>query len=209
MIRKVLVVLVLAVGGAAAYAGAPLVTAWQIREAVRTANTETLAAKVDWASVRQSLKQSTSEARLLLGEMSESAGVGKPGLWQRLKAAAAPYLADPLIDRYVTAEGAPQIWAWRQTWREKVRPRIGLSEPPTVLAGTWAAGTNVDRGLSFARRVERVAFTSPTRVEIEVRDRHVEHRRLRAVMELRSATWTLTDVQLVRIAPGGDRISSR
>ena len=209
MMRKVLIVAVLAVFAAGAYAGAPLVAAWQIREAVRAGDTETLTRTVDWASVRKSLKQSTSEARLLLGEMSESAGIEKPGFWQRLKSAAAPYLADPLIDRYVTAEGAPQIWKWRQTWRQKVRPAIGLAEPPTLLSGTWLAGTSFDRMLSFAGRVERAAFTSPTRMELEVRDRYGENRRFRAVMELRSTTWTLTDVQLVRLPlPAGPRVSS-
>ena len=210
MLRTFLVVTVLAIGGAATYAGAPLVTAWQIREAVRTGDQQTLAAKVDWAAVRQSLKQSASEARLLLGEMSESAGVAKPGLWQRFKAAAAPFLADPLIDRYVTAEGAPQIWAWRQTWRQKVRPVVGLSEPPTLLSHTWLADTGFDRAISFAGRIERAAFTSPTRMEIEVRDRYAEQRRFRAVMDLRDATWTLTDIQVVRSAPGNPaRVSSR
>jgi hypothetical protein len=123
--------------------------------------------------------------------MSEAAGVAKPGLWQRLKSAALPFVADPLIDRYVTAEGAPQIWSWRQTWREKIRPTL-LTEPQTPLASTWLAGTALDRGLDVARRIKRATFTSPTRLEVVLRDRYTADRRWRAALELRGVAWVLT-----------------
>ena len=172
--------------------------AWQIREAARTGDTATLARRVDWAAVRQSLKRSANDARQLFGEMSEAAGVPKLGLWQRVKAAAMPFVADPMIDRYVSAEGAAQIWAWRQTWREKVRPKL-LSEPASPLSGTWLENSSLDRGLSVAVRMQRVAFMSATRLELELIDRYVAERRWQATMEFRDFTWVLTDVQMKRV----------
>ena len=122
----------------------------------------------------------------------------KPGLWERLKSAAAPLVADPLIDRYVTAEGAPRIWAWRQSWRQKVRPAVGLAEPATLLSGTWLGETGLDRALSLAGRVDRFQFRSPARLEMELRDRYVADRQWHAVLELRDYAWTLTEVRLKR-----------
>jgi hypothetical protein len=178
------------------YAVTPFVAVWQIREAVIAGDVTTLEHKVDWASVRRTLKQSGGDVRAAMLEYSQAAGIPKPGLWQRIKAAAAPMFADPLIDRYVTAEGAPQIYAWRQTWRETVRPAVGLSDPPTVLAGTKLADTKLDRAFSLARRVQRAAFVGPRKVEIEVRDQFKDNRRWRAVLELQGVSWRLIEVGL-------------
>lgn len=197
--RKMLLLAAAVAVGALTYPASGFHAAWQIREAVRTGDTATLTQRVDFEAVRQSLKRSANETRQLMVEMSEAAGVPKPGLWQRIKAATVPFLADPIIDRYVTAEGAPQIWAWRQTWRQKVRPSIGLAEPATPLGRTWLAGTAIDRNLALARRVDRVALVSPARMEFDVRDRYVEGRSWRAALELRGLTWTLTDVEVRRI----------
>ena len=201
--RRLIAVTLLAILGVGAYAGSAFVAAWDIREALISGNTQVLERRVDWPSVRTGLKQTATETRQLMTEMSTTAGVSlaKPGLWQRLKSAAAPYFADPLIDRYVTAEGAPQIWAWRQTWRKTIRPTAGLREPATPLAATWLSGSSLDHGLAIAKRVDRAAFTSPGRMEFEVRDKYVEARRWRAVLELRNWSWVLSEVHLLRAVP--------
>ncbi len=193
---KLLVVAIRAcLAGGATYAVMPFVAAWQIREAVRLGDQATLARKVDWPSVRQSLKSSLDEPRKAVAELSDTAGQPRPGLWQRLKVAALPYLADPLIDRYVTAEGAARLYAWRQTWRKNVRPVLGAKEPATLFTGTWFAGTSVDRGLALARRVDRARFTSFDRLEIELADRAVEGRRWFAALERRGLEWRLTEMK--------------
>jgi hypothetical protein len=197
MLRRITLIALLLLIAAGAYAVPPFVSVWQIREAARAGDVATLERKVDWVSVRRALKQSGSETRAAMVEFSEAAGIPKPGLWQRLKSAAAPFLADPLIDRYVTAEGAPQIYAWRQAWRQKVRPGLGLQEPPSALSGTKLADTGLDRVLTLARRVERAAFAAPMRVEIDVRDRYREDRRWRAVLELQDWSWKLTEVHVL------------
>ena len=199
MARRLLAVSLLLLVVSGAYATTPFIAMWQVREALRAGDIMTLEQKVDWVAVRRSLKQSSGATRAAIAEYSDAANAGgpKPGLWQRIKNAATPYFADPLIDRYVTAEGAPQIYAWRQSWREKVRPTIGLSEPKTVLDGTPLAGGSLDRALSLARRVERAAFVSPTRVEVELRDRYRDDRRWKAVLELQEWHWRLTEVHVL------------
>jgi Protein of unknown function (DUF2939) len=209
--RRITIVGALLVG-AVIYAGSPLLAAWEVRQALKTGDKVTLEQRVDWPSVRTSLHQSLGEAQQVINELTEAAGVPKPSLWRRVVAATVPMLTGTVIDSYVTPEGAPQLYAWRQTWREKVRPTIGpaigLSEPRMVLAGTAFEGTAVDKTLSLLRRVDRAAFTGPTRLELEVRDRYAENRRWRAVMELRGMTWKLTEVHVLAVpAPKPAEIS--
>lgn len=199
MARRILAVTLLLLIVSGAYAATPFLAMWQVREALRAGDVKTLEQKVDWAAVRRSLKESRGATRAVIAEYSEaSVDAGpKPGLWQRLKNAAAPMFADPLIDRYMTAEGAPKLYALRNSWREKVRPTIGLSEPKTVLSETAWANGSLDRALSIAKRVERAAFASPTRVEVVLRDRYREDRRWKAALELQDWSWRITEVQIL------------
>ncbi len=61
---------------------------------------------------------------------------------------------------------------------------------------TWANGS-LDRALSVAKRVERAAFISPTRVEVVLRDRYREDRRWKAALELQDWSWRITEVQIL------------
>jgi len=192
--------------GAVVYVASPLLAAWEVRHALRTGDKATLEQRVDWPSVRASLHQSLGETQQVINELTEAAGVPKPSFWRRVVAATVPMLSGTVIDSYVTAEGAPQLYAWRQTWREKVRPAIGLGEPAMALAGTALEGTAVDKVLTLLRRVDRAVFTGPTRIELEIRDRYVETRQYRAVMELQGLTWKLTEVH-VRSVPKLPEIS--
>lgn len=194
----VLSLIVLLLAGAA-YAASPMLAAWDIHAAVRAGDRETLERRVDWPAVRQSLKRSAAESRQVLAELSEVSGEGGPGLWQRMKAAALPRLVDPLIDRYVTAEGAPRLYRWRQTWRQRVRPALGLDEPASALAGSWLEGTRLDKVWTVWRRVEHVRFEGPTRISIELRDRAVESRRWRAALSLEDWSWRLKSLEVVRV----------
>lgn len=192
-----LVACFLVLGGV--YAGSAFYAAWEIREAMRTGDTDALARRVDWPSVRQSLKGSAVEARSMISELSASAGEPLPpsGIWQRIKSAVSPFVTDPLIDRYVTAEGAPRLWTMRQTWHQRVRPAL-LSEPTTPLSGTSLSGTSIDHALAVVVRLERVAFDSPTRMVLEIRDRFVQSRSWKAVLDLKGQNWVLTEVHILR-----------
>ena len=187
--------------GAVIYLGSPMLAAWEVRQAIRSADKATLERRVDWTSVRATLNRSLGPAQEVISEISEAGGAPKPGLWRRFVSATVPMLSGTAIDYYVTPEGVPQLYAWRETWRQKIRPAIGLAEPRMALAGTPLENTSLDKILSLLKRVDRAAFTGPTRLELEVRDRYAEHRSYRAVMELKGMTWMLTEVEVLSGAP--------
>jgi Protein of unknown function (DUF2939) len=173
-----------------AYIAWPMFSALQIREAIISGDTATLERKVEWASVRASLKGSLSaetKARL-----EKDPNAPSPSLWQRIKTGLVPSLAESAVDRYVTPENLPAFFGYRETYRTTIRPALGLKEPPTVLAGTLFAGTLLDRMVSFYARVRRAVFYSLTRFEVEVIDRYQPERRYVSTFELKGWEWKLT-----------------
>lgn len=213
MARKLIGFALLSAITVGAYASAPMVAAWQIREAVRSGDTARLEAKVDWASVRKSLKSSLGESRKAIGELTDAAGLPRPGVWQRLKMAAMPFLADPLIDRYVTAEGAPRLYEWRQTWGRRVHAlREAAGAPAKFVAASvtrpsrgWLTELGFGEALSAAERVTRWGFVSPFRFEIDVADRLAERRTWQVALELRGLSWKLTEMRIAEEPPSPPR----
>jgi hypothetical protein len=204
MARKLVGFALLAAISAGAYASAPLVAAWQIREAVRSGDTVRLQEKVDWPSVRKSLKSSLDESRSAIRELTDAAGIPRPGIWQRIKMAAVPFLADPLIDRYVTAEGASKLYAWRQTWARRAQSvRTAAQVSASLVAASvtrapegWLDRLGAGRALDVVRRVKRWGFVSPIRFEIELADRIVHGRTWQASLEVRGLAWKLTEMRV-------------
>src|SRR5204863_7158876 len=118
-------------GGHAAW---PIYMALEVREAVIDGDTAPLSRKVEWEALRASLKASITPetiARLMGGPDAPP-----PTLWQRIKAAGAPTMADSVIERYVTPEHLPVLLGYRRIYRGTVRPALCLKEPPSALAGT-------------------------------------------------------------------------
>ena len=187
-------VLVLALPFVLGYLVWPVHSALEIREAIVVGDTATLNRKVDWEALRASLKASITPetiARLMVDPDAP-----KPTLWQRVKAAVAPSMADSVIDRYVTPEHLPVLLGYRRIYRGTVRPALGLTEPPTALAGTWLAGSGVDRFASFWVRVRRAVFHSPTRFLLEVEDKYRPGRRYIGTLEFKSWEWKLTGLSI-------------
>ena len=172
------------------YIAWPLLTALQIREAIIARDTATLERKIEWASVRSSLKASLSaEAK---ARLEKDPDAPPPSLWQRIKASITPTLAESAVDRYITPENLPSFFGYRETYRNQIRPALGLAEPPTILAGTLFAGTPIDRIASFYARVRRAVFYSLTRFEVEIVDRYQPERRYVSTFELKGLEWKLT-----------------
>ena len=200
MVKRTLAILALSVVAALSYVAAPVITAWQIREAVRLGDSARLRDKVDWPSVRQSLKSSLAETRRALRELSDGGGQPRPSLWQRVKAAALPYVTDPLIDRYVTAEGVPKLYKWRQSLGQGMQQ--ASSAVPRAMASTSVGRleeNSLGRALAVARRIECWSFVSPTRLEIVLADRRQERRRWFAALEMRSFSWRLTEMKVFTV----------
>ncbi len=179
------------------YVAWPVMTALQIREAMRAGDVETLNRKVDWDSVRASLKASlTPEA---IARLAEDPDAPKPSTWQSIKAAIAPRFADTVIERYVTPEHLPVFLGYRETYKGTIRPALGLKDPPGPLAGTPLAGTGLDKGLGFWKRVRKAVFTSPSRLLLEVEDQAKAGRRYIGTMERRGLQWQLTGLSIIGV----------
>jgi hypothetical protein len=176
------------------YALWPIYTALQIREALIAGDTVTLNRKVDWPSLRASLKTSLSPETV--ARLAADPNAPQPSLWERIKAVVAPAMAETVIDRYVTAENLPLLLGYQRVYRGSVRPALGLQEPKTVLAGSWLGGTAIDRFVSFWARVRSAIFYSPTRFVLEVEDKYRPERRYIGTLELKGWTWMLTGLKI-------------
>jgi hypothetical protein len=96
----------------------------------------------------------------------------------------------------VTPEHLPVLLGYHRFWRGSVRPVLGRGEPPTVLAGTFLAGSAVDRFASFLRRLRRATFVSPTTMVVEVQDKYSPGRRYTATLDLQGWEWKLTGLAI-------------
>jgi hypothetical protein len=188
--RRLIKVFILALPLALAYLAWPVYSALEIREAIVAGDTATLDRKVDWDALRASLKASISAETI--ARLAADPDAPTPTLWQRMKAAVAPSMADSIIDRYVTPENLPILLGYRRIYRGTVRPTLGLVEPPTALAGSWLAGSSLDRFASFWTRVRRAVFESPTRFVLEVEDKYRPGRHYVGTLALTGWEWKLT-----------------
>ena len=178
-----------------AYGLWPLYSALQIRQAVIAGDTAMLARKVQWEAVRTTLKSSLSPETI--AKLAADPQAPKPTLWQRIKAVVAPHMADTVIDRYVTPENLPTLLGYRKTYRETVRPALGLPEAPTPYEGTALGGTAIDRFAAFWSRVRRAVFYSFTEFEMEVEDKYRPGRRYIGTLELIDYDWKLTKLIII------------
>ncbi len=186
-----------------AYLASPVVAAYGLGQAVKAGDVAALEKAVEWDGVRASLKRSLVElqtAPVVDGGRDVHGMAVPPSLWTRIKASFAPGLIDGFVDKYVTPQGLPQAFAMRESWRETVRPAVGLAAPKLALADTSFAGTALDRFVSFYVRIRRAVFLTPGLVEFEIADRHTPERRYVSQFALKDFCWKLVSVRVVGAA---------
>jgi len=188
--RVILILLALVIG----YWAWPLHAALQIRNAMISGDSATLARRIEWDSVRTSLKASMSPETIARLEADPNAP--QPSLWQRIKSTVAPRMAVSVIDRYVTPENLPVLLGYRRIWRGTIQPALGYPEPPTVMADTWFAGSAIDRFASLWKRLRRAVIHSPAKVVVEVEDKYHPGRSYIGTLELRGLDWKLTELSI-------------
>jgi Protein of unknown function (DUF2939) len=190
-LRRLLFSLVVACALGAAYIASPFLAMWNLREAIKNADTATIESRVVWPTVRESLKSSlTGHANLL--PLANAAGSDvTPTLWQRLKGVFGATVLDRFIETYVTPQGLPKLFDYKRMWNEQVAG--DSAEPP--------AATRWERMRQLWARVKRAEFQTLTRVEVEVQDRKVADRRYVSVMELDGLTWKLTRLRIIAVDP--------
>jgi Protein of unknown function (DUF2939) len=186
--RRSLYAILSAVLMGAAYIGTPFVTAWSIREAIQNGNSDYLEHKIEWDSVRATLRESLTQ--VALGQpgtdpMQTADASPKPGLWKRIKNSLSKSAVNNVVDNYVTPEGLPQLFSYRKTYRDVSGETAALEAMPwhERLAGFWS-------------RIKRAEFKSPAMFEIEMADRNDPTRHYVGLLELRGFEWKLTELRL-------------
>lgn len=183
--KKLLLSIVALAFAATAYVAAPFVTAWSIREAIRDGNAGYLEAKIEWDTVRESLRRSLTAAAFPAPETG-AAPKEKPGLWQRIKARMGRSAVDNLVASYVTPEGLPQLFTYRKLYRDHVS---GEGDPAKALP--WHK-----RLAAFWARVKRAEFVTPTEFRIEMVDRYDASRHYIGLLKLRGMEWKLAQLEV-------------
>jgi hypothetical protein len=175
------------------YAAAPFVTAWNIREAVKSGDAEYLAGTIDWPRVKETLRTSLAAAALDTPAEASAADLPapKPSLWQRFKSWVGRGAVDRMVDTYANAEGLPTLFAYRKSWRDvtgHVEETKTLANLPERLQRAWS-------------RVRRAAFTSPTRFEMEMVDKNDPDRSFAGTLELTASGWKLVSLHVHQQKP--------
>ncbi|WP_439541944.1 DUF2939 domain-containing protein [Hyphomicrobium sp.] len=174
------------------YIAAPFVTVWSVREAIRSGDSAYLDAKLEWPTVRTSLRESLTEYAIgptsvaLPGQTAQ-----QPGFWQRVKNGLSRRAVDNLVERYVTPEGLPQLFGMRQFYRENL---AASTADPAALP--WH-----ERARGFWTRIKRAEFHSPAEFEIEIADRNDPTRHYIGLLKLRGIEWKLTELRLRTVSP--------
>jgi Protein of unknown function (DUF2939) len=196
---KSIVAIGMLLGLTAAYAVWPLLSAFEIKQAIHSGDVATLERKVHWAPVRASLKASIAllpaDALSTIENTNPGAyGVARPSLWTRIKAATEPLLADRFVDAYITPQGIAKL---QKTRDSKVLKLLGLPPPePQDLAHAPEAGA-LQRFLSFYAKVVHARFQSLSEVEIETADHRDSPRHVVSQFVLSNFDWKLASVRIV------------
>lgn len=171
------------------YVASPFWAAWQLREAIRSGDTDSIERRVRWDSVRSSLKASIVTQREILPEATALGTQIQPSIWQRVKGAFGASMLDRFIESYITPTGLPQLAAYGRTWRQTV----GHSNDDDTF-GTWQ-----QRVYKFYKRVKRAEFVGLTRAVLEVEDMDVPGRHYVGVFELSGFEWKLTELKIISL----------
>ncbi len=209
--RKLLLAALCLTLGVGGYAIWPVLSAFQLKQAVKAGDAATLERMVHWVPVRASLKASIAE--LPPATTAATSSAGGFSLWRLVTVAAAPMLADSFIDKYVTPDGISQIQqARRGGWRTLLGlapkvPDAGAAghavtgaldghDASAPAAGEDEAGV-VAKFVAFYQRLVRAQFHSLSQVEFEIADRTTPARRYISQFVLSNFEWKLASVRIV------------
>ena len=185
-VRRFVGLTALVLGVATTYVASPFVSAWSLREAVMRSDTAAIEQRVEWGSVRQTLRASLAREANLLPMVTEAGAAVRPSMWQRVKSAFGSSMLDRFIETYVTPEGLPKLVDYRRTWKQATSSAPAEPEP----------GSRVERFKRFWDRIKRAEFVSPTKVVIEIADKNEPDRRYVSVMEMQGLGWRLTGLEV-------------
>lgn len=203
---RILVAVAMLAVALGSYVLTPFLSAYQIRQAIRSGDTSLLETLVEWPTVRDSLKSSLTEIERKKTEHATRHGIPSPSLWSRIKAAATANVVDRMIDQYVTASGVVEMHQARVTLKSVTGGAVTPPAGAAALAGDAldpmadrADENAISRFARFWSRVRRAEFKSLGLIELEVADRKVPERRYVGTMEFRGLGWKLTRLEILGV----------
>lgn len=158
----------------------PFWTALELKRAIRNGDAATVASRVEWETVRASLRQSLTEQAPQEARRRFSRIPFIQRFAEKLAVSYSRPVVDKMVDSFGTADGLIRFFAWRET--------ISGPKPARTLYGIATEMSN---------RVKGVAFPSLTRLEVVMADRTDPKRHIFSAMELRSSGWKLTEVRIL------------
>ena len=167
----------------ACYFALPFWTALELKRAIRNGDVATVEARVEWDSLRTSLRQSLTEQapNEVRRRFSRIPFIQKYA--EKFAASYSEPVVNKMVDSFGSAEGLIRLMSWKEaTFGPK---------PPKTLAGIAS---------EMSSRVKRVAFVSLTRLETVISDRNDPKRHIFSALELRDTGWKLTDMRILSMA---------
>ncbi len=173
------------------YVGWPAWSSYRIYDALEKNDAITLERKIDFPSVRDSLKPAIRAQvdKTLDRTMGDAAGQLRDG---RLRQQLGPQLVDTLLNKIVTPQSIASLYAWRGDISQVLKEIKEFREIGTTTDGAGIAGSAKPSALRLSN-IKRFAFTSPTSFEIGIaKDASGSEPDLTAQMGFRDMDWKLT-----------------
>lgn len=191
-LRLILTTATIGVVLVAGYIAAPFWTAWTIREAIKSSDAAYLEHKIEWTTVRETLKESLTQMA-----MSSATGTAEapdhPSIWLRMKTYLSKGAVDKFVEATVTPTGMAGLFSMRKTSQANVSGEVKQRHP------VW------ERVQSVWSRVTRAEFKSLSRFEMDMIDKQAPERTIKCVLELRGLEWKMTQL---RITPSKETSTS-
>jgi len=173
------------------YVGWPAWSCYRIYEALEKNDATTLERKVDFPSVRDSLKPAIRAQvdKTLDRTMGDAAGQLRDG---RLRQQIGPQLMESVLNKIVTPQSIASLYAWRGDISQVLKDVKEIREIGTATDGEGIAVTAKPSALRLSN-IKRFAFTSPTSFEIGIaKDASGSEPDLTVQMGFRDLDWKLT-----------------
>ena len=173
------------------YVGWPAWSCYRIYEALEKNDATTLERKVDFPSVRDSLKPAIRAQvdKTLDRTMGDAAGQLRDG---RLRQQIGPQLMESVLNKIVTPQSIASLYAWRGDISQVLKDVKEIREIGTATDGEGISVTAKPSALRLSN-IKRFAFTSPTSFEIGIaKDASGSEPDLTVQMGFRDLDWKLT-----------------
>jgi Protein of unknown function (DUF2939) len=164
----------------ACYFALPFWTALELKRAIRNGDAAIVESRVEWDSVRTSLRQSLTEQAPNEARRRFSRLPFIQKYAERIAVSYSGPVVDKMVDNFGNADGLIRLMSWKEA-------TFG-AKPPKTLSGIASEMSN---------RVKRVAFVSLTRLETVIADRNDPKRHIFSAMELRDTGWKLTELRIL------------